>query len=355
MLSSLNRSAWIYSIALVSCIWGKTTTIKVSHVFNSFGVETQEIKNSIVMHYDKKGFLVDSIVYTHTLPLSEKYVYALGPNEGLKLQRSYDRETVLSYHFENDGAGHRIMTSLFGAEDTLYWKEFQKYDDRGRPIKRIRYNPKNAINPEMMVLKEDASKMVWGESYDYDSTGTVLEHKELYDNYILEITTYDLDTLKTPHKRGEYFDPSVIHRTVFFHNTDDKLIQEISSGRLGQSLGSIAYEYDILGRRTIATHYNSNGIMAESINTVFDDDNFKHYKYLADSTFKLISKEEMLLDNRGRPYIEAILDGEEKLLEKNVYSYDDKGRIAQIKQYDMIRRGRDDQQIPVRVMTYEYE
>jgi hypothetical protein len=57
----------------------------------------------------------------------------------------------------------------------------------------------------------------------------------------------------------------------------------------------------------------------------------------------------------GQPYIEAILDGEERLLEKNVFSYDDRGRITQIKQYDMIRRGRDDQQIPVKVMTYEYE
>jgi hypothetical protein len=43
------------------------------------------------------------------------------------------------------------------------------------------------------------------------------------------------------------------------------------------------------------------------------------------------------------------------VLEKNVYSYDEKGRIVQIKQYDMIRRWRDDQKIPVKVMTYEYE
>ena len=75
-----------------------------------------------------------------------------------------------------------------------------------------------AINPEMMVLKTDAGEMVWGESYDYDSTGTVLDHKELYDNYILEITTYELDSLKIPHKKAEYFDPSVMFRSIYFHN-----------------------------------------------------------------------------------------------------------------------------------------
>jgi hypothetical protein len=50
-----------------------------------------------------------------------------------------------------------------------------------------------------------------------------------------------------------------------------------------------------------------------------------------------------------------MLDGEERVLEKNVYSYDEKSRIAQIKQYDMIRRWHDEQKIPVKVMTYEYE
>ena len=355
MRTSLNYSIWLLCPILVSCVFGETTRIKFFHVFNSFGVETQEIKNSIVIQYDKKGFMVDSTVYTHTLPLSEKYVYVLGSDEGLKLQRSYDKEMILSYRFENDHAGKRMSTTLFGAGDTLYWKEFQKYDDEGLLVKRIRYNPIEAINPEMMVLKTDAGEMVWGESYDYDSTGTVLDHKELYDNYILEITTYELDSLKIPHIKAEYFDPSVMFRSIYFHNENNHLTHETSVGRLGQSIGSKAYEYDILGRRTKSTIYNSNGVIEETLTDIFDDDNFKYYEYLADSTLKLISKKEMLLDHRGRPYIEVMLDGEERVLEKNVYSYDEKGRIAQIKQYDMIRRWRDDQKIPVKVMTYEYE
>ena len=57
----------------------------------------------------------------------------------------------------------------------------------------------------------------------------------------------------------------------------------------------------------------------------------------------------------GRAYIEAVLDGEETLLEKNVYSYDDNGLLIQMKQYDMVRRGRNDRKIPVRLQTYEYE
>jgi len=356
MLSLLKHLIWIWMLSCSLVSGGRTTTIKVFHVFESFGTETQEIKNSIVMKYDTEGFLTDSTIYSHSLPLSEKYIYVLGPHEGLKLQRNYDREMVLSYHFEHNKFGNRVSTTLFGTGDTLYWKEFQKYDDRGNCIKRIRYNPIEAVNPEMMPIKDEPGKMIWGESYNYDSTGTVLEHKELYNNYVLVITTYDLGSLNIPKKRGEYFDPSVMLQTIFFHNDVGQLTHEVSVGRLGQSMGSKAYEYDILGRKIKTIVYNENGMIEETLNTVYDDDNFKTYDYYSDSTLKLASMREVLLDNQGRTYIEAILDGEERVLEKNVYYYDKKDRIAQIKQYDMIRRGRhDDREIPIRVNTYEYE
>ena len=71
---------------------------------------------------------------------------------------------------------------------------------------------------------------------------------------------------------------------------------------------------------------------------------------------ELSSLKEVLLNNRGEKYVEAILDREETLLEKNVYYYDDNDRIIEIKKYDMIRRSRsENEKIPIRVHTYEYE
>ena len=76
-----------------SClISGKTTTVKVFHVFENFGEETQELKNSIVMNYEPTGFLSDSTVYSHTIPLDKKYVYVSGKNEGLKLMRTFKKK-----------------------------------------------------------------------------------------------------------------------------------------------------------------------------------------------------------------------------------------------------------------------
>ena len=74
------------------------------------------------INFDSNGFMIDSTIFSHTLPLSKKYVYVSGPNEGLKLKRKYDKEMVLSYKFEYDKLGNRISTTLLGKNDSLYWK-----------------------------------------------------------------------------------------------------------------------------------------------------------------------------------------------------------------------------------------
>ena len=62
------------------------------------------------------------------------------------------------------------------------------------------------------------------------------------------------------------------------------------------------------------------------------------------------------MDNQGRTYVEAVLDGQDKVLEKNVFFYDNEGRIKEVKNYDMLRRGRQGKnEIPIRVNTYEYD
>ncbi|MFL2983796.1 MAG: hypothetical protein ACJZ12_05330 [Candidatus Neomarinimicrobiota bacterium] len=347
----------IISGLLISISLGSTTTtVKTFHILESFGKETQELKNSITINFNLIGLMVDSTIYNHNVPLSKKYVYVSGLNEGLKLKRDYDKEMVLSYKFQYDNEGNRISTTLYGYNDSLYWKQYQKFDNNNKIVKRIRYNPMQAINPNMMYGENDSKNVLWGENYDYDSTRTRLERKEIYNGYVLVITNYDIDSSGAPIKSKEYFDPSVIFQTIFFHDENGKVKQEKSVGRLGQSLESKTYEYDILKRRVSTTIYNKQGEVENIYNTVFDDDNFKTYDYYSDSEIKLYSIKETLLDNQGRTYIEAVLDGQRKILEKKVYYYNENGRIREIKQYDMLRRGRKGKnEIPIRVSTYEYD
>ncbi len=333
----------------------KTVTIKVYHVFENFGTETQELKYSTIINYNNRGMITDSTIYSHDIPLSEKYVYVEGKNEGLKLKRTYDKEKILSYKFEYDNLKRKTSTSLFGAKDSLYWKEYYKYDDNNYLFKVIRFNPNKAINPEMIDDGKNG-EMVWAEKYLYSEDGNGFEHRELYNNYCLTITSYNFDSLKTPIKRKEYFDPSVIFQTIYFHDARGNLTHETTSGYLGTSLGSKTYEYDIYNRKTKEVFYSEKGEIEKTYNTVINDESHVFYEYYSDSLVNFLAIKETRLDSKGRTFIEAILDGQDKLLEKNVFYYDENERIVEIKKYDMIRKNiSEDYKVPVQVHIYEYD
>ena len=114
-------------------------------------------------------------------------------------------------------------------------------------------DPNKAINPEMIDDVENG-EMVWAEKYVYFEDGSGFEHRELYNNYCLTITSYDFDSLKTPIKVKEYFDPSVIFQKIYFHDQAGNLTHETSTGYLGASLGSKTYEYDDGNRRIKYLH-----------------------------------------------------------------------------------------------------
>ena len=332
-----------------------TVTIKIYYVFESFGTETQELKYSKVMNYNKNGLVIDSTIYSHEIPLSKKYIYVDGDKEGLKLQRTYDKKPLLSYRFKYDNLKRKISTTLHGEKDSVYWKEYYKYDDNNFLYKQIRFDPNKAINPEM-IYEEESSTSLWAEQYSYFEDGKGFDHKELYNNYCLLISTYHFDYKKSPIKVKEYFDPSVIFQTIYFYNQKGNLAQKIKTGYLGAAMGSRTYEYDKDNRKIRETEYNKKGEVEKTYNTIFDDESDVFYDYYSDSLVNFSVIKETRLDSKGRIFIEAILDGHDKLLEKNVFYYDENGKIIEIKKYDMVRRSAsEDYKTPFQVHTYEYD
>ena len=355
MITQLKITIILFPFLFLSLFGLDKVTVKVYHVFESFGTETQELKHSTVINYDKRGLILDSTIYSHDIPLSKKYVYVTGENEGLQLQRTYDKEVVLSYKFKYDNLKRKTSTSLFGPNDSTYWKEHYKYDNNNYLYKVIRFDPNKALNPEM-IDDVESGEMVWAEKYSYFQDGNGFEHRELYNNYCLTITSYSFDSLKTPIKRKEYFDPSVIFQTIYFHDANGNLTHETTSGYLGASLGSKTYEYDMRNRKIKEVIYNKNGELEKTYNTVIDDESHVFYDYYSDSLVNFLAIKETRFNKKGRIFIEAILDGQDKLLEKNVFYYDENERIVEVKKYDMIRKNiSNDYKIPVQVHIYEYE
>ena len=354
--SNFNNLSVFFILFINSTSLFSRTTINIFHSFNKSGLQIEELKNSIVLNYNSQGMLVDSTIYSHTTPLNQKYIYVTGKEEKLKLERTFKKEVILSYMFEYNKTGKRISTTLHGNNKNILWKEFLKYDSNQNLIKKLKYDPSKSINPEMLPDHKSSNKTIWSEIYEYDSTGTVLTRKELFNNYILVITTFDLDSLKTPKKRSEYFDPSIIFQTTLFHNSKNQISHEVTVDRFGKSLGSKRYEYDFLGRKTKKVIYNKSGLTDRTLITVYDDDNFKIYDYYSDPLMKILSTREVILDDLDRIYIELMLEGDEKVLEKSVYYYDKKNRISKIKKYDMVRKGKEHKnKIPIILHTYEYD
>ena len=69
--------------------------------------------------------------------------------------------------------------------------------------------------------------------------------------------------------------------------------------------------------------YNKNGELEKTYNTVIDDESHVFYDYYSDSLVNFLAIKETRLNNKGRIFIEAILDGQDRLLEKNVFYYDE--------------------------------
>ena len=88
----INHLKWVFC-SLVVCfftdLYSEIVSIKTYHTLTSFGTETKRLRNSVVMQYDQNKFLEDSSIYNHDIPLSEKYVYIVGIDEGLKLKRDF--------------------------------------------------------------------------------------------------------------------------------------------------------------------------------------------------------------------------------------------------------------------------
>ena len=372
----------------------RTKTVKIYSITQNFGTETRELEQSTVVRYNSGGQTLDSTLYVHNIPLNSKYVYVSGPREGVRLIRTPNQHFLMQFKYEYDLSRQLVSKALHTHPDSLKWKEFYKFDEFGRLRKKTRFDPSKAINNEknipidnldnlvenlqeaMMTESRDAEdeaaariqeeitakikekgprQLGWGEVFSYDQTGLILEHKELYDGFVIEITTYRIDSLGVRNKEQEYFDPSLMSRTTYAYNPSRSLKEEISIGQFGQAIKSKSYEYDLYGRNIKVNTFWSDGTLMETLSRIYHDTESRITEILADSSKKLISRKEIRVDQYQRHIVEAHFDDKSHLIQKRTMTYDLKGWLIQINDYDMLRPGKDDEIIPISVITYEYE
>ncbi len=333
-----------------------TKTIKTYTITRSFGVETRELTQSTFVRYDSKSKIRDSTLYIHNIPLSEKYSY-INFKDRSSLKKLEGVERLMHFKYEYNLEGQLVSKNLFGYDnDSLRWREFYKYLSNGKLWKIIRFDP-SKVHPDNKVDGldlEDPDNMPWGETYSYNDSGEIKEHKEFYAGYIIESTVYNTDSNGTLIVEKENFDPSLMIKTTFSYNDKGEVEEKINSRR-GFSFGSKSFEYDKFGRIVKIKQYDQDGSLETTSTFLYNDDDFRQTKIITDKSKKLIRRIETKLNSNNKKIIEATFDGKSRLIQKKTIGYNEDGRISRIHDYDMLKPGENGNPILISIITYEYD
>jgi len=345
------------SIVIGSFLAGeiKTKIIKTYSISRNFGTETRELTQSTFVRYNSKKQIIDSTLYIHNIPLSEKYSY-INFNDRKSLQKLKGVERIMHFTYEYNLEGQLTSKFLYGNNnDSLKWREFYKYYSNGKLWKVIRFDP-SKVNSENKIdgPLSDPNNMPWGETFSYNDSGTIKEHKEFYAGFIIESTTYDTDTSGAIIIKEENFDPSIMRKTTYSYN-DNGLLNEIINSRRGFSINSESHKYDNSGRKNKIDHYDLNGNLEKTVTYLYEITEKRETKIITDSSKKLILRIESRKNSSGKNIIEATFDGKSRLIQKKTIGYDASGRLSRVHDYDMLKPGQNGNPILINIITYEYD
>tara|TARA_Y100001970_G_C14130173_1_gene801261 strand:- start:85 stop:1152 length:1068 start_codon:yes stop_codon:yes gene_type:complete len=333
----------------------KTKRIKTYSISRNFGTEIRELTQTTFVRYNSKHQIVDSTLYIHNIPLSEKYSY-MNFNDRKSLQKLQGVERIMHFKYEYNIEGKLISKFLFGNNnDSLKWREFYKYYSNGNLWKIIRFDP-SKVNTENKIddSLSDPNNMPWGETFTYNDAGTIKEHKEFYAGFIIESTIYDTDTSGSIIIKEENFDPSIMKKTTYSYN-DNGLVNEIINSRRGFSIGSEIHTYDKSGRKNKIDYFDLNGNLEKTSTYLYDIHEKRKTKIITDSSKKLIRRIETKNNSNNKKIIQATFDGKSRLIQKKTIGYDINGRLSRIHDYDMLKPGEDGTPILINIITYEYD
>ena len=347
-----------FFILLFSFSYGeiKTKIIKTYTITRSFGVETRELTQSTFVRYNSQNKIIDSTLYIHNIPLSEKYSY-INFKDRKSLKKLEGIERLMHFKYEYNLEGKLVSKNLFGNNnDSLKWREFYKYLSNGKLWKIIRFDPSMVHQDNKIdgLSPEDPNNMPWGETYSYDESGEIKEHKEFYAGYIIESTVYNIDSNGTLMVEKENFDPSLMIKTTFSYNDLGQVEEKIDSRR-GFSFGSKKFEHDKFGRKLNIIHYNQDGNLEKTSTFLYNDNESRQTEIITDPSKKLIRRIETKLNSKNKKIIEATFDGKSRLIQKKTIGYNKDGRISRIHDYDMLKPGDNGKPILISIITYEYD
>ena len=356
-MNNIARHLLLLLIMPTFIVFGKNNSkiIKSYSISQNFGTETRELSQSTIVRYNSKQKAIDSTIYIHNIPLSEKYKYIDFKNRQ-SLQKLEGIERLMHFKYDYNLVGQRVSKYLYSSnDDSLKWREFYKYYSNGNLWKTIRFDPSKVnMSNKLDGLDIDNENMPWGESFDYSDDGRIKEHKEFYAGFVIEHTVYDQDSSRNIFVKEENFDPSIMKKITYSYN-DNGRVDQIINSRRGYSIGSEKYEYDSSGKISTIIHFNMDGNLEKTITHLYDEKLGRETKIITDASKSLIRRIEYRNNSQNKKVIQATFDDKSRLIQKKIIGYNKNGSMARVHDYDMLKPSEAGEPILINIITYEYD
>ena len=112
MKPSIQISSLIFILSVLFADNIKTITIRSYTISKNFGTETRELTRSTFIRYNKNNQLLDSTLYIHNIPLTEKYSY-IDFNDRYSLKKIKGIERIMHFKFDYNIKGKLVSKTLF--------------------------------------------------------------------------------------------------------------------------------------------------------------------------------------------------------------------------------------------------
>jgi hypothetical protein len=209
------------------------------------------VAQTIVYKYDANGRNTGYEDYVTGLSEPRKHIFTFdekGNRVGYRIEQPTGKEADEKYVFKYDGSGNKIAEELYH-KTSLISRNENAYDQQGRLISQVSYNPDSTVSSRIIVslapdgkpverTRHDGDPLTYRVRYKYDSKRRLIE-VETTGSYV------ETDSATEDHITG---------RVVYVYKGKDQPKEMLVYNQDGTLRERVVIDYDSRGNWTKRTH-----------------------------------------------------------------------------------------------------
>lgn len=276
--------------------------------------------------------------------------------------RPVDSSEYLEAVTEVDQNGNITIESKFDIDGDLEERNTFTYDQLGKLTEHILYFAIDDVYEKRVLIRDDKGFALSETKYYGDEAGEKTEYEYTSDGKIVGIRHYDeegdffqrevltYDDKNNPHERITYNKEDKKIKLITFLSGDQYKIIDEEYDAKGGLLSRTEILLNEKGKESKAIQTNAHGKLISTVENIYDDRGNVIRRVHKDFHSKTVK---FVYDEQDRLIEQELFDGNGTLLRKNLYDYDDDGNMMSEQTYEIdSSRGGKDKHYALR---YEYD